>query len=136
MKTFRHKPNETQLEELRPRNAQRADIIPTEGFAMVVDGKLKGNFADEQTAKAAGEELLENFRCSAWKYIMRKRGSVLESMPQVNGISSSSSRFAVSVFGAERIGFTPATSSNRALLRSDSEQPFWDLPQEAVHRSP
>ena len=43
MKTFRHKPNETQLEELRPRNAQRADIIPTEGFAMVVDGKLKGN---------------------------------------------------------------------------------------------
>ena len=62
MKTFKHKPNETQLlEELRPRNAQRADIIPTEGFAMVVDGKLKGNFSDEQAAKAAGEELLEKF---------------------------------------------------------------------------
>ena len=61
MKTFKHKPNETQLEELRPRNAQRADIIPTEGFAMVVDGKLKGNFADEQAAKAAGEELLGKF---------------------------------------------------------------------------
>jgi hypothetical protein len=28
---------------------------------MVVDGKLKGNFADEQAAKAAGEELLEKF---------------------------------------------------------------------------
>jgi hypothetical protein len=61
MKTFKHKPNETQLDELRPRNAQRADIIPTEGFAMVVDGKLKGNFADEQAAKAAGEELLGKF---------------------------------------------------------------------------
>jgi hypothetical protein len=61
MKTFKHKPNETQLEELWPRNAQRADIIPTEGFAMVVDGKLKGNFADEQAAQAAGEELLEKF---------------------------------------------------------------------------
>lgn len=61
MKTIKYKPKETQAEELRPRNAQRADIIPTEGFAMVVDGKLKGNFADEQAAKAAGEELLEKF---------------------------------------------------------------------------
>ncbi len=58
MKTL-HKPE--QSEERQPRNAQRADIIPTEGFAMVVDGKLKGNFADEQVAKAAGEELLEKF---------------------------------------------------------------------------
>jgi hypothetical protein len=61
MKTFKYKPKEIQAEELRPRNAQRADIIPTEGFAIVVDGKLKGNFADEQAAKAAGEELLEKF---------------------------------------------------------------------------
>jgi hypothetical protein len=28
---------------------------------MVVDGKLKGNFADEQAARAAGEKLLEKF---------------------------------------------------------------------------
>jgi hypothetical protein len=34
-------PKETQAEKLRPRKAQRADIIPTEDFAMVVDGKLK-----------------------------------------------------------------------------------------------
>ncbi|HEU4806306.1 MAG TPA: hypothetical protein VFS91_10985, partial [Nitrobacter sp.] len=47
----KHKRKEHQAEELQPRNAQRADIIPTEGFAMVVDGKLKGNFADEQAAK-------------------------------------------------------------------------------------
>ena len=61
MKTSKHKRKEPQAEELQPRNAQRADIIPTEGFAMVVDGKLKGNFADEQAAKAAGEELLKKF---------------------------------------------------------------------------
>jgi hypothetical protein len=54
-------PKETQAEKLRPRKAQRADIIPTEDFAMVVDGKLEGNFVDEQAAKAAGEELLEKF---------------------------------------------------------------------------
>ena len=28
---------------------------------MVVDGKLKGNYADERAAKAAGEELLGKF---------------------------------------------------------------------------
>jgi hypothetical protein len=48
-------------EELRPRNAQRADIIPTEGFAMVVDGKLKVNFPDKEVAQAAGAELLAKF---------------------------------------------------------------------------
>jgi hypothetical protein len=58
MKTL-HKPE--QSEERQPRNAQRADIIPTEGFAMVVDGKLKGNFADEHAARAAGEKLLEKY---------------------------------------------------------------------------
>lgn len=61
MKPFKHKPEETQPEEHRPRNAQRADIIPTEGFAMVVDGKLKASFDDEQVAQAAGVELLTKF---------------------------------------------------------------------------
>ena len=61
MKTIKYKPKETQAEELRPRNAQRADIIPTEGFAMVVDGKLKAGFDDEQVAQAACAELLAKF---------------------------------------------------------------------------
>ena len=61
MKTIKRKPEEDQPEELRPRNAQRADIIPTEGFAMVVDGKLKAGFDDEQVAQAAGAELLAKF---------------------------------------------------------------------------
>ena len=60
MKSFR-KPEEDQAEEPRPRNAQRADIIPTAGFAMVVDGKLKAGFEDEQVAQAAGAELLAKF---------------------------------------------------------------------------
>lgn len=59
MKTL-HKPPE-QSEELRPRNAQRADITPTAGFAMVVDGKLKSSFAEEGSARAAGAELLKKF---------------------------------------------------------------------------
>ena len=61
MKPLKDKQEETQPEELRPRNPQRADIIPTAGFAMVVDGKLKANFADEEVAKAAGAELLVRF---------------------------------------------------------------------------
>jgi hypothetical protein len=61
MKTLKHKPIEAQAEERRPRNAQRADIIPTDGFSMVVDGKLKGNFSDEKAARAACVELLAKF---------------------------------------------------------------------------
>ena len=60
MKTLR-KPEPEQSEELQPRNAQRADITPTQGFAMVVDGKLKTSFNDEVSAKAAGAKLLEKF---------------------------------------------------------------------------
>jgi hypothetical protein len=55
------KPKPDQPEEPRPRNPQRADIIPTEGFALVVDGKLKGGFDDEEAARAAGSELLAKF---------------------------------------------------------------------------
>jgi hypothetical protein len=58
MKTL-HKPE--QSEEHQPRNPQRADIIPTSGFSMVVDGKLKTNFDDEQVARAASVELLAKF---------------------------------------------------------------------------
>ncbi|WP_245270096.1 hypothetical protein [Nitrobacter hamburgensis] len=58
MKTL-HKPE--QPEDLRPWNPQRANIIPTEGFAMVVDGRLKANFVDEEAARAAGAELLARF---------------------------------------------------------------------------
>lgn len=58
MKTL-HKPE--QSEERQPRNAQRTDIIPTDGFVMVVDGKLKSRFNDEKAAREASVELLVRF---------------------------------------------------------------------------
>jgi hypothetical protein len=48
-------------EELRPKNPQRADTIPSNGFSMVVDGKLKTNFDDEQAARSASVDLLAKF---------------------------------------------------------------------------
>lgn len=48
-------------EAAMPRNAQRANIIPTEGYAMVVDGKMKINFAGKAEATDAGLELLARF---------------------------------------------------------------------------
>jgi hypothetical protein len=48
-------------EEHQSRNPKRAAIIPTDGFSMVVDGKLKTNFDDEQAARSAGVELLAKF---------------------------------------------------------------------------
>jgi hypothetical protein len=60
VKSFK-RPEENQSEELRPRNPQRADIIPTEGFAMVVDGKLNSSFDEERIAQAAGAKLLAKF---------------------------------------------------------------------------
>jgi hypothetical protein len=47
--------------EQRPRNIQRTDIAPTDGFAMVVDGHFKKQFEDEAAAKEAAEELLTTY---------------------------------------------------------------------------
>ena len=49
------------IEEQRPRNIQRADIVPTIGYAMVVDGHFKTQFSDESAAKKAAKELLSNY---------------------------------------------------------------------------
>ncbi len=46
------------IEEERPRNIQRADIVPTIGYAMIVDGHFKTQFSDEGAAKKAAKELL------------------------------------------------------------------------------
>ncbi|WP_439924550.1 hypothetical protein [Nitrobacter sp. JJSN] len=61
VKPSKRKPEEDRSEEHRPRNPLRADIIPTNGFAMVVDGKLKTTYDDEKLAQAAGAELLARF---------------------------------------------------------------------------
>jgi hypothetical protein len=45
----------------QPRNIQRADIAPNNGYAMVVDGHFETAFSDEEAAQKAGSELLVNF---------------------------------------------------------------------------
>ena len=39
------------VEQSQPRNIQRADIAPSEGSALVVDGYFKTQFVEEGTAK-------------------------------------------------------------------------------------
>jgi hypothetical protein len=49
------------IEEQQPRNIQRADIAPASGYAMVVDGHFKTQFAEQSAAKKAAKELLANY---------------------------------------------------------------------------
>jgi hypothetical protein len=45
----------------QPRNIQRADNTPTDGYALVLDGHFKTQFAEEGAAKKAAAELLANY---------------------------------------------------------------------------
>jgi hypothetical protein len=49
------------VEDAQPRNIQRADIAPATGYAMVVDGHFKTQFADEAAAKKNAAELLAKY---------------------------------------------------------------------------
>ena len=49
------------IEEQQPRNIQRADIAPANGYALVVDGHFKTEFLDQSAAKKAAKELLANY---------------------------------------------------------------------------
>jgi hypothetical protein len=46
------------IEEQQPRNIQRADIAPTNGYAIVVDGHFKTQFVEEEAAQKAAKDLL------------------------------------------------------------------------------
>ena len=48
-------------EVVQPRNIQRADIGPSTGFALVVDGRIKTKYDDRGAANKAAEELLSRF---------------------------------------------------------------------------
>ncbi|MGT2437847.1 hypothetical protein ACU4GH_20745 [Bradyrhizobium betae] len=48
-------------DEIEPRIVQRADIAPTEGFSLVVDGHFKTHYDDADAAQKAGAELLGRF---------------------------------------------------------------------------
>ena len=50
------------LPDEEPRIVQRADVAPSEGFSLVVDGRFKTQFEDEAAAKIAAAELLSRFK--------------------------------------------------------------------------
>jgi len=49
------------VERPQPRNIQRADIAPTDGYALVVDGHFKTQFVEEEAAKELATELLARY---------------------------------------------------------------------------
>lgn len=49
------------VEHPQPRNIQRVDIAPANGYAMVVDGLFKTQFAEEDTAKKEAAQLLAKY---------------------------------------------------------------------------
>jgi hypothetical protein len=48
-------------DENEPRIVQRADVAPTDGFSLVVDGHFKAHYDDQNAAQEAGAELLGKF---------------------------------------------------------------------------
>ena len=51
----------SQVESPPPRNVQRADLVPTTGYALIVDGHFKTEFVEEKAAKKAVTELLVRY---------------------------------------------------------------------------
>lgn len=49
------------VEQPQPRNIQRADIAPANGYAIIVDGHFKTQFAEIGAAKIAAAELLARY---------------------------------------------------------------------------
>ncbi|UPJ96401.1 hypothetical protein [Bradyrhizobium sp. 172] len=45
----------------QPRQVGRADLAPASGYAIVVDGRFKTEFVDENAATKAAAELLANY---------------------------------------------------------------------------
>ena len=45
------------VEDPQPRNIQRADIAPTDGYSLVVDGHFKTQFVEEEAAKKSGDRV-------------------------------------------------------------------------------
>jgi hypothetical protein len=51
----------TRIEDAEPREIQRADVPPADGYTLVVDGHFKNSYDDESAAQKAGSELLKKF---------------------------------------------------------------------------
>jgi hypothetical protein len=61
------------IEEQQPRNIQRDEIAPVDGYAMIVDGHLKAQFADENGAQTAPRKHWGSSRCCKLKSAMAHR---------------------------------------------------------------
>jgi hypothetical protein len=48
-------------EQPQPRNIQRPDIAPSDGYTLVIDGHFKTQFAEEEAAKKAAVEFLAKY---------------------------------------------------------------------------
>lgn len=48
-------------ENAESRKTQRADLPPTDGYTLIVDGHFKNSYADEVAAQTAGFALLKRF---------------------------------------------------------------------------
>jgi len=77
------------VEQQQPRNIQRADIAPEQGYAMVVDGHFKTHFSEESAAKKTATELLARYPMlqveiydAKTKARIRVRASTLEEVTQ------------------------------------------------------
>jgi hypothetical protein len=55
------KPKLSVEEKPQPRNIQRADIAPSDGYSLVVDGHFKTQFAEKAAAVKAATELLAKY---------------------------------------------------------------------------
>jgi hypothetical protein len=51
----------TKIEEPQPKDIQRADLVPVNGYSLVVDGHFKTLFDGEGAAKKAAKEVLANY---------------------------------------------------------------------------
>lgn len=51
----------TLADAIQPRNIQRADVPPADGFSLVVDGHFKAHYDNEKAAQEAGAELFGRF---------------------------------------------------------------------------
>lgn len=50
-----------QINELQPKTIQRADLAPTDGYSLVVDGHIKTWFDGQDAAKKAAKDLLTSY---------------------------------------------------------------------------
>lgn len=55
------RPRHDVSDEQQPRNTERANVAPTSGFAMVVDGHFKTQFVDADSARKAAQDLLAKY---------------------------------------------------------------------------